>query len=91
MHAAIDQILRYLTWRDTKAALVIFSKNANFTNVLDRMEKAIHQHSNFKRRLRKVKDTHTRYLFRQKNDPDRDIYLAVQAFNIPKRTSDNDS
>lgn len=91
MHAAIDQILRYLTWRDTKAALVIFSKNANFTNVLHRMEKAIHQHSNFKRRLRKVNDTHTRYLFRQKNDPDRDIYLAVQAFNIPKRTSDNDS
>lgn len=91
MHAAIDQILGYLTWRDTKVALVIFSKNTNFTNVLDRMEKTIPQHSNFKRRLRKINDTHTRYLFRQKNDPDRDIYLAVQAFNIPKRISDNDS
>lgn len=91
MHAAIDQIFGYLTWRDTKAALVIFSKNTNFTNVLDRIEKVIPQHSNFKRRLRKVSNTHIRYLFRQKDDPDRDIYLAVQAFNIPKRTSDNDS
>lgn len=91
MHTAIDQLLGYLTWRDTKAALVIFSKNADFTNVLGRIEKAIPQHLNFKRRLRKVSETHTRYLFRQKNDPDRDIYLAVQAFNIPKWTSDNDS
>ncbi len=91
MHAAIEQILGYLTWRDTKAALVIFSKNADFTNVLNRIEKTIPQHPNFKRKLRKVNDTHTRYSFRQKNDPGRDIYLAVQAFNIPKRAPDNDS
>lgn len=87
MHAAIDQILGYLTWRDTKTALVIFSKNTNFTNVLGRIEKAIPRHPNFKRKLRKVSETHTRYLFRQKSDPDRDIYLAVQVFNIPRRMS----
>ena len=30
MHAAINQILGYLTWRDTKAALLVFSKEFEF-------------------------------------------------------------
>lgn len=83
--AAIDQILGYLTWRDTKAALLLFSKNVNFTNVLAGIAAAVPEHPNFKRELQNISDTHVRYLFRQKDDPDRDLYLAVQAFNIPNR------
>ena len=30
LRAAIDQILGYLTWRDTKAALLLFCKNVDF-------------------------------------------------------------
>ena len=85
MHTAINQILGYLTWRDTKAALLVFSKNLNFTNVLTGIAEAISRHPNFKRELRKVSDTHARYLFRQKDDSNRDLYLAVQVFNIPQR------
>ena len=83
LQAAINQILGYLTWRDTKAALLLFSKNVGFTNVLTSIANAVPEHPNFKRELRKVSDTHVRYVFRQKNDLDRDLYLAVQAFNIP--------
>ena len=81
---AIDQILRYLTWRDTKAALLLFCKNIDFTNTLSSIATAVTEHPNFKRELKKISDTHVRYLFRQKDDPVRDLYLAVQAFNIPK-------
>lgn len=81
--SAIDQLLGYLTWRDTKTALLIFSKNADFTNVLNNISETLPTHPNFKRELKKVNDTHTRFLFRQKGDPDKDIYLAVLAFNIP--------
>ena len=84
MHTAIDQILGCLTWRDTKAALLLFSKNVGFTDVLAKIPTAVPEHLNFKQELRKVSDTHVRYLFRQKDDPARDLYLAVQAFNIPK-------
>lgn len=83
--AAIDQILGYLTWRDTKAALLIFSKNADFTNVLAGVGSTVPQHPNFKREIKKVSDTNVRYVFRQKADPDRDTYLAVLAFNMPRR------
>lgn len=80
---AIDQILGYLTWRDTKAALVVFSRNADFTRVLSSIADAVSQHPNFKRELARKSETHTRYLFRQREDPHRDLYLAVLAFNMP--------
>lgn len=72
----------------TKAALLLFSKNVDFTNVLAGIAAAVPEHPNFKRELQKISDTHVRYLFRQRHDPDRDLYLAVQAFNIPKRAKD---
>ena len=82
--AAIDQILGYLTWRDTKASILVFCRNTKFTMTLSSIAAAVPTHSNFKRELNRVSETHVRYLFRQKNDADRDLYLAVQAFCIPK-------
>ena len=84
LFAAIDQILDYLTWRDTKASLVIFSRNVNFTRVLSNIMESVPQHPNFKSQLKEISETHIRYLFGQKHDSDRDLYLAVQVFNIPK-------
>ena len=84
LHAAIDQILDYLTWRDTKTSLIIFSENVDFTRVLSSIMKSVPQHPNYKGELRKVSETHVRYLFRQKHDRARDLYLAIQVFNIPK-------
>ena len=85
LHAAIDQMLGYLTWRDTKAALVLFCKNVRFTDVLAKTAIAVSEHPNFKEVHKKVSDTHVRYLFRQKEDPARDLHLSVQAFCIPRR------
>ena len=84
LHGAIDQILSYLTWRDTKAALLIFCRNVHFTNTLSNIATAVPEHPNFKRELKSISDTHVRYLFRQKDDPARDLYLAVQAYCIPR-------
>ncbi len=84
LHTAIDQILGYLTWRDTKTSLIIFSKNMDFTRVLSSIMKSVPQHPCYKSKLKKNSETHFRYLFKQKHDPDRDLYLAVQVFNIPR-------
>ena len=84
IHKAIDQILGYLTWRDTKAALLVFCKTADFTNTLSKLMATIPDHPNFKRELREVSETHLRYLFKQKVDSARDLFLAVQAFSIPR-------
>lgn len=84
LEAAIDQILRYLTWRDTKASVLVFCKSADFTKTLSSIWTAVPEHANFKRELNRISDTHVRYLFRQKHDTDRELYLAVQAFFVPK-------
>ncbi|TGG90710.1 MAG: hypothetical protein ERJ67_10160 [Aphanocapsa feldmannii 277cV] len=72
----IDQLLGYLTWRDTKAALILFSKKRDFTQVLANIEEGVPKHGNFKRQLDKINDTHIRYLFKQKNDSHKDLYLG---------------
>lgn len=85
LHSAIDQLLGYLTWRDTKAALVLFCKNVRFTDVLAKTAIAVSKHPNFKEMQKKISDTHVRYVFRQKGDPARELCLSVLAFSIPRR------
>ena len=38
--ATIDQLLSYLCWRDTKAAVVVFNRNAGFSAVLAKIAEA---------------------------------------------------
>jgi hypothetical protein len=45
---ALDkQLLRYLTWRDTKGALLLFIRNQDVTQVIDKAIELIKQHPNF--------------------------------------------
>ncbi|MCP1838750.1 hypothetical protein ACVIHI_008324 [Bradyrhizobium sp. USDA 4524] len=81
---AIDQLLGYLTWRDTKSCLIMFSRLKDYSYVLGELWKSVEIHPNFKREERKEGETRRRYVFRSKNDPDRELILTVLAFNIPK-------
>lgn len=83
-HDAIDQLLGYLTWRDTKACLMMFSRLKDFTYMLDELWKSVESHPNFMKEERKEGETRRRYIFRSKNDPDRLLVLTALAFNIPK-------
>ena len=85
--ATIDQLLSYLTWRDTKAAVIIFNRNKGFSDVLATIQAAIKKHPNFKRALLAASDTSFRYVFRQKTDDARELHLAVFAFDIPAPAS----
>ncbi|WP_038974153.1 hypothetical protein [Bradyrhizobium genomosp. III] len=83
-HDAIDQLLSYLTWRDTKACLMMFSRLKDFTYMLGELWKSVESHPNFMKEDRKEGETRRRYIFRSKNDPDRLLVLTALAFNIPK-------
>jgi hypothetical protein len=80
---AIDQLLSYLSWRDTKAALLIFNRNADFTAVLAKIAEITPKHPNVKRDFGKSDESSFQYVFAQPNDPNREIKLAVLAFDIP--------
>lgn len=80
----IDQLLSYLSWRDTKTALLIFNRNANFSDVLSKIAAAVPKHPCFKKALGKTDDSSFRYLFGQPNDRNRELTLTVMAFDIPE-------
>jgi len=81
---AIDQILGYLHWRDTKAALLVFNRNKEFSDVLAKVSAAVQRHPNFKKLIRQVSETEWRFLFASKDDPNRELHLAVLLFDVPK-------
>jgi hypothetical protein len=61
----IDQLLKYLSWRDTKAAVIVFNTNANFSDVLAKILGIVPKHPNCKRELGKPDESAFRYVFAQ--------------------------
>jgi hypothetical protein len=80
----IDQLLAYTSWRDTKTAILIFNRNKNFSDVLEKIPGVVENHSSYKRTIGKDDETTFRYVIHQPNDPNRELYLAVLAFDVPK-------
>jgi hypothetical protein len=80
----ISQLFPYLNWRDTKAAVVIFNRNADFTAVLAKIREVVPQHPQYKRDVGGVDETTFRYVFAQPNDANRETILTALAFDIPK-------
>jgi hypothetical protein len=79
----IDQLLSYLSWRDTKAAVLIFSRNVNFSEVLTKIKESAPQHANYKRTIGELDESSFRYIFHQSNDRNRELILTILAFDIP--------
>lgn len=79
----IDQLLGYLTWRDSKSALVIFNRNKNFTSVKQKIAETLRTHPNFKRELSVAHHDDYRAIVRHKDDPDREMLITVLAFDVP--------
>lgn len=80
---AIDQLLGYTTWRDTKNAVIVFNRNKDFSGVLASIEQAVPTHRNYKRLIRKISETEFRYIFGHRDDVNREMILTVLAFEVP--------
>jgi hypothetical protein len=76
---AIGQLLRYLVWRDTKAALVLFIRQRDATAVIDKADTALRAHPNFKRPGAPTTDPQQRrnFILHQTDDPNREIAVAL--------------
>lgn len=82
--AAIDQLLGYLVWRDSKAALLLFVRGGNFTQAVQRAVDAIEEHGQRRRTLAGGDPTErSDFEFARADDPQRPIRLAVLPFRIP--------
>lgn len=80
---AIDQLLNYASWRDTKTALLIFNRGKKFSRVLTQIPEVVKAHPNFKRELPYPSETGFRFVLHHRDDKNRELILTILAFEVP--------
>lgn len=80
----IDQLLGYISWRDTKTAILLFNRRKNFSQVVLQIADLVKQHQNYKRELAYESDTCFRFVLHHRDDKNREIVLTVLAFEVPE-------
>lgn len=81
--AAIDQLLSYLTWRDTKTAIILFVKNKEITPVIEKIKTQTQNHKNCIKEHDSSAKSWFNYTFHINGDENCEIKLAVLIFYIP--------
>jgi hypothetical protein len=84
LRATVDQLLGYASWRDTKTAILFFNTNKNLTQVLQKIPEEILTHPNVVRALPYTSETGFRFMFRHRDDPERELLMTVLVFDVPR-------
>lgn len=79
----ITQLLGYLTWRDSKSAVIIFVKNKDISTVLETVKNVIVEHYNYLDFVGASDESWFNYLFHINGDRNRMVKLAVMLYHIP--------
>lgn len=82
-YKAINQLFdRYLTWRDSKVALIFFVTNKNFTNVLEVVKFETGKHEYFVRTNGNNGESSFSFIFRLPNDKNKEVFLEIIFFHF---------
>ena len=82
--STIDQLLGYLTWRDSKAAVIMFVPNKDFSSVVETIKEAAPKHTNFLKYVGEKDETWFNYEFHLDGDRNRVVKLAVMLYHTPR-------
>jgi hypothetical protein len=80
---AIDQLLGYTAWRDTKTAILVFARDVTMSTVLAGVRATAEAHSNYKRSVEWNHESGFRYIFHHRDDKNREFTLTVLVFHVP--------
>jgi hypothetical protein len=80
----IDQALSYLTWRDSKAAIVIFARIKTVQRVFADIVDSTPSHPQWTHTYDDASDGSYRYDFCLPDDPSRGVRLTVMVFHLPE-------
>lgn len=80
----INQLLGYLTHRDSKTALMIFVNQKELTSIIETLKTEILNHPNFKRLVKQKYDTSLSYEFSLPQDSQKIIQLEIMLYHFPK-------
>jgi hypothetical protein len=78
----IDQLFGYLTWRDSKTALVIFCKNKDFSSVLGEVKQLLEKHERLVDSVTIQDDSWLKCKLRFPDDSTKEVFLSVLLFHL---------
>ena len=79
----ISQLLNYLIWRDTKASVIIFVRQKEFSSILTKVNEVTSSHENYLGFVSKSDENWFNYRFHLNGDKNREVKLAIQLFHLP--------
>jgi hypothetical protein len=79
---AIDQLLGYLVWRDTKAALVLFIREKGVSGIQEKARKRLQAHPRFKRQAAHVSGCPV-FILHHEGDRNKEIEIALVVVAVP--------
>ena len=82
---AIDQLLGYLSWRDSKCALLVFNKTKDSTAVRQKMHEVMESRSQLRKIIFHRPDGDSRYVLVKDSDPGREISVTTQLYDMPTK------
>jgi len=80
----IDQLIGYITWRDTKTAILLFNRNKDFDDVVCKAKRAAGAHPRFKRHVAYAAANGFRGVYSHPDDPSREVTITTIVFDVPK-------
>jgi len=80
----ITQLLGYLTWRDSKVAVIVFVPTKDFSSVLDIAKDVIGSHPNYLEFNGSKDETWLNYTFHLNEDRNRLVKIAVMLYHTPR-------
>lgn len=81
---ALDQLLGYTTWRDTKTALLLFNRQKNFSTLLQKIPEIVKEHGSYKQgSASEISETNFRFTLLRPDDESRELTLTVMTFDVP--------
>ena len=83
-HKTIDQLLSYLTWRDSKTAIVYFMDTQDIVAPLKAIEETTPEHPCFVADKGKREESWFQYEFHLPGDESRSVHISMLCFHLPK-------
>jgi hypothetical protein len=80
---AIEQLLGYLSWRDSKCALLIFNRSKDSSSVRQKMHEIMLARAECRKTLAHGPDVDSRYILVKASDPGKEIQICTMLFDVP--------
>lgn len=81
----IDQLLSYLTWRDSKTAVVIFVRNKEIVPILQKIKEVTPQHSCYITTKGQKAENWSEHIFHLPTDKNKEVVISILIFHLPDK------